>query len=422
MMRIRFLSAAVFPVLLVGQMALAQAPQVTIDSTNGLARVGIAGQVGATYNLESVSSLSATGWDFQITAPLTSSTQSWFDAGSSSAPQRFYRAVKLATPPVERAADFRLIDQMDRSRWLFYYLQDTNVHAVVLIFTGNGCQKITEMIPVIKALTNRFTSQGVLFWLVDSNQQDNRSNILAQATALGISNGPPVLYDAAQLVARAFKAATTPEAVALSTTDLKVFYHGAIDDRISSNAVTTTQYYLSNALVNFLASTTVSPSRARATGCDISSPPRFTNLTYSADIAPLLQDKCVRCHSPGNIAPWAMTNYNLIRSYAQLTKHQVLAGEMPPWHADPFYGSFTNDSSLTPAQAAMLVQWINDGAPSDAGPDPLAVLPPPPTNYPFAWPASLGQPDLVLSIPQQSIGATGVEAYRYINVTTTFPA
>ena len=32
-----------------------------------------------------------------------------------------------------------------------------------------------------------------------------------------------------------------------------------------------------------------------------------------------------------------------------------------------FYGSFTNDSSLTPAQIAMLVQWINDGAPRGRG-------------------------------------------------------
>jgi len=70
------------------------------------------------------------------------------------------------------------------------------------------------MVPVIKALTNRF-SPKVLFWLVDSNQQDNRSNILAQATLLGISNAPPILHDAAQLVARAYQATTTPEVVAL---------------------------------------------------------------------------------------------------------------------------------------------------------------------------------------------------------------
>ena len=140
-----------------------------------------------------------------------------------------------------------------------------------------------------------------------------------------------------------------------------------------------------------------------------------------AEIAPLLQAKCVRCHSPGNIAPWAMTNYDLVQSYAALIKEKVLTGEMPPWHADPFYSTFANDFSLTPTEAALLVQWINDGAPRGEGPDPLAVAPPPPTNYPFAWPASLGQPDLVLSIPQQSIPATGVVDYRYLNVTTTFP-
>src|SRR5678815_2371761 len=93
-----------------------------------------------------------------------------------------------------------------------------------------------------------------------------------------------------------------------------------------------------------------------------------------------------------------------------------MAGRMPPWKADPHYGVFTNDSSLSPAQARKLVQWIDDGAiKSPAEPDPLASVPPQ-TNYPYAWPASLGQPDVILRIPLQNIAASGVEDYRYINV------
>src|SRR5205085_1396248 len=156
--------------------------------------------------------------------------------------------------PVEVANDFRLIDHLGRSHWLFYYQKDpsiqTNTQAITLIFTGNGCQKIRDLMPAIKALINRFTSQGVLFWLIDSNQEDNRSNILAEATSLGISNGPPILHDSAQLVARAYRASTTPEAVAINTVDWSILYRGTIDDRLASNAVSTTQYYLSNALGN----------------------------------------------------------------------------------------------------------------------------------------------------------------------------
>ena len=245
MQRLLFLAMFLAPI------AYAQTPGVTIDRSAGPARIGINGQAGSTYNLESATILAATNWDFLITAPFTNSFQAWFDASSVSAPQRFYRALKLASPPSDFADDFRLLDQLGRSQWLFYNVQNTNVRAVVLIFTGNGCQKLRDMIPTIKALTNRFSPQGVSFWLVDSNQQDDRSNILAEAVSLGISNGPPILDDTADLVARAYKATTTPEAVAISMKDLSVFYRGAIDDRLASNAVATTQYYLSNALVSF---------------------------------------------------------------------------------------------------------------------------------------------------------------------------
>jgi len=103
---------------------------------------------------------------------------------------------------------------------------------------------------------------------------------------------------------------------------LTVFYRGAIDARLTSSSVPTTQYYLSNALVNFLASAPIAPSRTRPTGCDITLTPRQT-ISYSADIAPLLQDKCVRCHSPGNIAPWEMTNYQSVVDQAMDCRTEI---------------------------------------------------------------------------------------------------
>jgi len=418
----RLLMAVVgFSVLLAGQPVFSQPTQVTIDRNAGPTRIGIAGQVGATFNLESASSLTATGWDFQLTLPLTNSPQSWFDAYAASAAQRYYRAVKLAAPPEEWGVDFRLIDQLGRSRWLFYHTDDTNVLAMVLIFTGNGCQKVRDMMPAIKALTNQFTPQKVSFWLVDANQADNRSNILVEATSLGISNGPPILHDAAQLVARTYNATTTPEAVAINMADSAVFYRGAIDDRIGSNAVATTQHYLSNALVNFLAAQPVSPTRTRPSGCDIGFAALSPSISYSTEIAPLLQNKCVRCHSPGNIAPWAMTNHAIVQAQAASIKQEILSGRMPPWHADHFYQSFTNDISLSPSNAALLVKWIDDGAPRGGGIDPLTNVPPQ-TDYPFAWPASLGTPDIIIPIGNQAIPASGQIDYRYVFIPYTGPS
>src|SRR6185436_18420454 len=99
---------------------------------------------------------------------------------------------------------------------------------------------------------------------------------------------------------------------------------------------------------------------------------------------------------------------------------EILAGRMPPWHADPYYQSFANDISLSSTQSAMLVKWIDDGAPRGVGPDPLASVPAQ-TNYPFGWPASLGTPNIIIPIGNQSIPASGTIDYRYVYLPYTGP-
>jgi hypothetical protein len=399
---------------------LAQPTQLRLDRDLGPVRITLDAEPGFDYRLEAAPTVSpAGGWDFLGMLALDGNSQNWLDAQSTLLPQRFYRAVKLSPAPSEPAPDFRLIDHLGRSQRLYYYFGAPNVRAVVLMFTGNGCVKLREMVPAIKALANRFTSQGVVLWLVDANAGDNRSNILVEATSIGLSNGPPILHDAAQLVARAYHASATPEAVAIDTSTLSIFYRGAVDDRVASNAVATTQHYLSNALSGFLASGTVSPRQTQPAGCAIALNPPYPDLSYANDIAPLLQAKCVRCHSPGNIGTWAMTNHAIVQLRAQFIREQVMSGLMPPWHADPFYGSFTNDSSMKPDESAKLIQWLDAGAPRGTGPDPLVESPPSATIYPYAWPANLGQPDAILRIPLQSVPADGTVDYRYINVVNT---
>jgi hypothetical protein len=114
-----------------------------------------------------------------------------------------------------------------------------------------------------------------------------------------------------------------------------------------------------------------------------------------------------------------MTNHATVAQQAPFIKHQILAGHMPPWFADPHHGQFSNDRSLTKEETARLVQWIDDGAPRGTGPDPLESASVP-VGYPFSWPEALGTPDQVLSISLQSIPATGVVGYRYLYVTNTF--
>jgi hypothetical protein len=405
---------------------LAQAPpaHLSIDRQAGPVRLELHGEAGRAYSIETAPGVfSSNRWTSVLTLSLTNDAQSWWDATSLRAPQRFYRAVTLDGPPLtEVAQNFRLIDHQGKSRELNYHWTDTNVAAFVLIFTANGCAEVRALAPAINALQSQFAPQQVRFWMIGSDPARSRSNIVAEAAALGLTL--PILHDRDQLVARAYRVATAPEAVGVGRGEFPgqwtIFYRGAMEDRVGSNAVATTQNYLADALANFLASQTVTPSRTRPEGCPISLVP-VRPVSYANDIAPLLQNKCVRCHSPGNIAPWAMTNHAIVQTYGLAMKEEVMAGRMPPWHADPEYGAFTNDFSLSAEQARQLIQWIDDGAPRGDGPDPLADSTPT-LEYPHAWPTELGEPDAILTFPVQSIKATGIEPYRTPTMTSPFPS
>ena len=59
------------------------------------------------------------------------------------------------------------------------------------------------------------------------------------------------------------------------------------------------------------------------------------------------------------------------------------------------------------------------------GPDDLAdhfANTPPAADYPVNWPSELGEPDLILTIPNQNIPANGEVDYRYIQMQPNIPA
>ena len=70
-------------------------------------------------------------------------------------------------------------------------------------------------------------------------------------------------------------------------------------------------------------------------------------MTYSNQIARLLQKRCVECHRPGQIGPFALQNYEEVAGWAEMIDEVVREQRMPPWFADPKFGHFMNDSALT---------------------------------------------------------------------------
>ncbi|MBI4519993.1 MAG: thiol-disulfide isomerase [Gemmatimonadetes bacterium] len=124
-------------------------------------------------------------------------------------------------------------------------------------------------------------------------------------------------------------------------------------------------------------------------------------VTFSRDVAPILYENCVSCHRPGEIAPMSLVTYQQARPWARSIRQEVLQRRMPPWKADPHYGTFRNDRLLTDQQIATLVAWADGGATEG---DP-ADLPPAP-RFAEGW--QIGTPDLILTMAEPfAIPATG---------------
>ncbi len=121
-------------------------------------------------------------------------------------------------------------------------------------------------------------------------------------------------------------------------------------------------------------------------------------VTFTRDVAPILQQKCQSCHQPGSIAPMSLLTYEDAKKYSRRIRAKVSARLMPPWHIDRTIGvqQFKNDGGLSDEQLATIVDWVDTGTPMGDPKDmPPAITFPDPNRWQLA--EQLGvQPDLVI--------------------------
>jgi hypothetical protein len=141
---------------------------------------------------------------------------------------------------------------------------------------------------------------------------------------------------------------------------------------------------------------------------------RPSNVTFSKDVAPIVQQHCQTCHRPGEGTPFSMISYSDLRPWAAAMKQMVTTRAMPPWYEDGTTEKFVNNRSLTQAQIDTIAAWVDAGAP-EGNPRDL----PPAKNYVQGW--TIPKPDKVYQLPHPfSIPATGILDYQYVIVPTGF--
>jgi hypothetical protein len=141
---------------------------------------------------------------------------------------------------------------------------------------------------------------------------------------------------------------------------------------------------------------------------------RAQSATFYRDVLPILQQHCQTCHRPGEIAPMPLLDYKEARPWASAIRQAVLLRQMPPWFADPHYGHFSNDRSLSEAAIRTITEWVDAGAPAGNPKDAPKSL-----NWVEGW--SIGQPEIVMKMPVAfQVPASGVLPYQYVIVPTHF--
>jgi peroxiredoxin len=311
----------------------------------------------------------------------------------------------------QEVMNFALPDAKGR----LYELRRTDAKAIVLFFVINECPIARQSYAKLRALRKEFGEDGVEIWIISADDSESAASIEEEARSHG-AGSTPALRDDAQGVTRMLGVKRTCEAIAIGTRDFKVFYRGAVDDQMveGGRKPAPTVHYLQRALQQYLASQIVTEATAVTRGCLIkfeSGQESDAPISYANDIAPLLERKCVECHSAGNIGQWSMSSHAKVKAKSAMMQEVLLARRMPPWDADPRYGKFSNDRSLTMAEKRLLLRWVEAGAPRGEGEDPLAALKIPANEWRF------GKPDLIVSLPQpQEVPANGVIAYRHVDV------
>jgi mono/diheme cytochrome c family protein len=129
-------------------------------------------------------------------------------------------------------------------------------------------------------------------------------------------------------------------------------------------------------------------------------------VTYTKQVAPILQQKCQVCHQPNSIAPISLLTYEDAVKYAQRIRARVSGRLMPPWHIDKTVGihEFKNDRSLNDEQIETIVKWVDAGAPlGDPKDAPPAVKFADPNRWQLA--DKFGEPDLVIRSKPYTLAA-----------------
>lgn len=260
--------------------------------------------------------------------------------------------------------DFTLLDQTGAARRLYSY---SSAKAVVIVGHGNSCPILQKFIIRLNELNAKYAPKGVVFLMINPNEEDTRESVAAEATEYNLQL--PIMLDPSQIVTQRLGLTRTADTVILNPKTWEIVYHGAINDRLSYGAdkFAARHEFLAMALDDILGGHRIHFQPDPAKGCAYSFY-RSQGLDYTGNIAPILEAKCLHCHSEdGQTKPY-LNSFESVQSFSAVIKKTLFAGRMPPDN----HGDSSSNPDLSPEEKHDLVAWIDQGCPRGIGIDPLA--------------------------------------------------
>ena len=143
-------------------------------------------------------------------------------------------------------------------------------------------------------------------------------------------------------------------------------------------------------------------------------------VTFTRDIAPILQRSCQECHHAGGVAPMSLVSYEDVRPWAKAIKTRTALrsqrGAMPPFFVEKNIGiqKFKHDPSLSDEEIATIARWADSGAPR-GNPGDM----PRPRDFDDSDKWTIGEPDLILKSKEVLVPAVGPDWWGDIGLVPT---
>jgi tetratricopeptide (TPR) repeat protein len=154
----------------------------------------------------------------------------------------------------------------------------------------------------------------------------------------------------------------------------------------------------------------VTPALLVAVALASASQPAAKSVTFSADVAPIIQSRCVTCHRTDGDAPFSLASLDDVRRRASMIVSVTKSRYMPPWKPAPGAGDFHGSRRLPDEEIAIIERWVLGGMASGEAQETTSAIGRGPE-----W--ERGRPDLILQLPAYELRPGGQDVFRNFVVT-----